>query len=112
MQPLYTMKPGFKHLVSKLDPKYIPPSRKYFAMQEIPRLYTEVKDNIVKPSIIEAKYFAATSDLWTSCTNHPYFSYIIHFIDKEFALKSFCLNTVPFFKTTLTRTLQRVSRII
>ena len=47
---------------------------------------------------MEDKYFAATSDLWTSCTNHLYLSYTVHFIDKEFALKSFCLDTVPLFE--------------
>ena len=35
MQPLYTVeKYGFKHLVSKLDPKYTLPSRKYFAVRK------------------------------------------------------------------------------
>ena len=35
MQTLYTVeKPGFKHLVSKLDPKYTLPSGKYFAVRK------------------------------------------------------------------------------
>ena len=44
MQPLNIVeKPGFTYLVSKLDPKYELPSRKYFTSQEIPRLYSEVR---------------------------------------------------------------------
>ena len=75
-QSLYTVeKPGFKHSVSKVDPKYSLPSGKYFTKQEIPRLYAEIRDGIVKPTISEVKYFAATSDVWTSCANHPYLSY-------------------------------------
>ena len=48
MQPLYTVeKAGFKHLVSKLNPKYSLPSRRYFTETELPWLYSETKDTIV-----------------------------------------------------------------
>ena len=98
MQSLYTVeKPGFRHLIQMLDPKYTLPSRKYFAKQEIPRLYLEVMQ-MVKAKLGAAKYFAATSDLWTSCSNHPYLSYTAHFIDSNWQLQSFCLNTVPLFE--------------
>lgn len=98
MQSLYTVeKSGFKHLIHKLDPKYSLPSRKYFTKQEIPRLYAEVMER-VKAKMGEAKYFSATTDLWTSCTNHPYLSYTIHFIDNSWQLQSFCLDTIPLFQ--------------
>ena len=45
-----------------------------------------------------AKYFAATTDLWTSCSSHPYLSYTVHFIDDDWQLQSFCLDTVPLFE--------------
>ena len=99
MHPLCTVeRPGFQHLVSKLDPRYVLPSRKYFTQQEIPRLYCEVRDNVVLKKLKEAKYFAATTDLWTSCANHPYLSYTIHFITNNWSLQSFCLDTVPLFE--------------
>ena len=98
MQSLYTVeKPGFRHLIHTLDPKYNLPSRKYFTKQEIPRLYTEIKE-MVKSKVNGAKYFAATTDLWTSCNNHPYLSFTVHFIDDDWMLQSFCLDTVPLFE--------------
>ena len=89
--------PGFRHLIHTLDPKYNLLSRKYFTKQEIPRLYTEIKE-MVKSKMNGAKYFAATTDLWTSCNNHPYLSFTVHFIDDDWLLQSFCLDTVPLFE--------------
>ncbi len=40
-------KPGFKHLVSKLNPKYEIPTRKHFSEIEIPALYSLVRANTV-----------------------------------------------------------------
>lgn len=89
MQPLYMVeKPGFRHLVSTLDLKYNLPSWKYFTKKEIPRLYSQVRDEVVMPKLREMKYFAATSDLWTSSAKHPYLSYTIHFIDDAWSLQS------------------------
>ena len=50
------------------------------------------------PKLRETKYFAATSDLWTSSAKHPYLSYTIHFIDYAWSLQSFLLDTVPLFE--------------
>ena len=86
MQSLYTVeKPGFRHLIHTLDPKYNLPSRKYFTKQEIPRMYSEIKE-VVQGKMSGAKYFAATTDLWTSCSSHPYLSYTVHFIDNDWQL--------------------------
>ena len=63
-------KPGFRHLVAKLDPKYNLPSRKYFSKQEIPSLFAQVRTDIMK-KVSEANYYAATTDLWTSSCNQP-----------------------------------------
>ena len=75
MQPLYTVEiPGFKRLVSKLDPKCALPSRNYISETEIPGLYNQVRDNAVKPQLREAVHFSSTTNLWTSYGNHPYLS--------------------------------------
>jgi len=67
MQPVYTVeKSGFKLLVSKLNPRYNLPSRKHFTEVEIPKLYVEVRDTVVKPKLAEVEFFSATTDLWTS----------------------------------------------
>lgn len=98
MQPFYSVeKPGFRNLVSKLDPRYVLPSRKCFSETEIPCLYNETRDGVVKPALQKAKYFSATTDLWTSAATHPYLSLTAHFIDSEWMLRTFCLDTVPLF---------------
>lgn len=92
--PISTMeKPGFKHMVSKLNPHYQLPSRRHFSDFEIPRLYSHVKDNIIASSLKDATFFAATTDFLTSGTCHPYLTVTVHFIDLEWDLKSFSLDT-------------------
>ena len=112
MQPYQVVeKPGFKKMISKLDPKYQLPTRKYFSHNEIPRMYNEVVER-VKEDISYIKYFAATTDLWTSIANHPYLSCTIHYINEMWELKSYCLDTVPLFAdhtgTNLSEALQEV----
>jgi len=110
MQPLYAVeRSGFKRLVTKLDLKYALPSRNYFSETEIPRLYNEIRDNLVRLQLKEAKYFSSTTDLWTSCANQPYLSLTVHFIDKEWILWSYCFDTIPLFED---HTGQNISEVI
>ena len=60
-------------------------------------MYSEVKDDLFV-KLKDAEFFAATTDLWTSGANHPYLSYTIHFITRDWSLESFCLDTVPLFE--------------
>ena len=53
---------------------------------------------MVMPKLREIEYFSATTDLWTSQANDPYLSYTIHFVNKEWNLVTFCLETVPLFE--------------
>ena len=62
--PLSTVeKPGFRHMVLKLNPHYQLPSRKHFSDQEIPQLYAHVRDSVVAPVLREAECFSVTTDL-------------------------------------------------
>ena len=48
MQPYSIVEnPGFRALVSKLNPRYKLPSQKYFTQHKIPSLYTSVKESTV-----------------------------------------------------------------
>jgi len=49
----------------------------------------------VKLDLQYAQHFAATTDLWTSAANCPYLSLTVHFIDKNWEIKLYCLDTVP-----------------
>ena len=95
--PLYTVeKPGFKHVVSKLDPRYELPSRKFFSSREILALYLDVRSSVMA-KLRQVRYYAITTDLWTSSACEPYITLTIHYIDSEWCLKSNCLDTVALF---------------
>jgi len=60
-------------------------------------MHNKTKDTVISPKLQELKYFSATTDFWTSQANHPYLSYTVHFVDKKWELKSYCLETVSLF---------------
>ena len=97
MQPYHTVeRQGFKSMVSKLNPKYNLPSCKHFCEKEIPSLYTSVKSDI-SSELEMMTFYSATTDLWTCRATRPYLSYTIHFMNENWELQSFCLETVPLF---------------
>ena len=50
------------------------------------------------PKLSEAKHFAVTSDFWTSITHVPFMSFTVHFIDEDWILRSYCLDTIPSYE--------------
>ena len=93
-QPLSTVdRPGFKYMVTKLNPRYQLPSRKHFSNTEIPQLCHHVKEYVVLPKLREAEYYAETTDMWTSAAREPYMSFTVHLIDRDWNLQSFCLDS-------------------
>ena len=91
-------RPGFKHMLLKLNPRYQVPARRHFTDYEIPQLYSHVKDNIVAKSLKEVTFFAATTDLWSSDSCHPYLTLTVHFVSSNWDLKSFCLDTAALYE--------------
>ena len=85
-------------MISKLNPRYQLPSRRYFVEHEIPQLYSEIKEKTVVPKLLEAKHFAVTTNFWTSITRVPFMSFTVHFIDNDWILRSYCLDTVPSYE--------------
>ena len=81
-------KPGFRKMLSTFDQQYVPPSRKYFSKTAVLRLYSAKRETVE----IEIE-FSSTSDLWSSETLHSYISYTIHYINKEWEMKSICFQT-------------------
>ncbi|XP_044130059.1 E3 SUMO-protein ligase ZBED1-like [Bufo gargarizans] len=96
MVPFLTVeKSGFQNMIKTLDPCYEVPSRKYFSQTEVPKLYDKVREQ-VKNELRSIKYYATTTDLWSSRTMEPYISLTIHFINEEGKLCSRCLQTSYF----------------
>ena len=92
MIPINTVeKPGFRSMV---DPRYEIPSRKYYSKTTLPSLYAETRERVTK-ELQEAEYYSVTTNLW-SCTGklEPYLAVTMHYINKEWELKSYCLNTL------------------
>lgn len=96
MMPLSTVEQdGFRKLVKVLDSRYELPGRKYFSKTALPQLYEECREKL-ENNLRNVKYFATTSDLWSSRTSEPYMSLTIHYIDEEWCLQSRCLQTAYF----------------
>ena len=94
MLPIYSVeKPGFRDMLKKFDPQYEVPSRKYFSETAIPKLYNDERERVVK-ELESVKYYAATTDMWSSDTGAPFLSYTVHFIDEDWHLKSRCLQAL------------------
>ena len=86
---------GFNAMIKAIDPRYEVPSRKYFTETEMPKLYAELREKVEK-EMCDLKYFATTTDLWSSRTMEPYLSLTIHYITDDWNLGSRCLQTSYF----------------
>ena len=57
-----------------------------------PSLYAETRKRVTK-ELQEAEYYSVTTDLWSSTGKlEPYLAVTVHYINKEWELKSYCLN--------------------
>ncbi|KAL0170634.1 hypothetical protein M9458_035230, partial [Cirrhinus mrigala] len=96
MMPLSTVEQdGFRKLVKVLDSRYELPGRKYFSKTALPQLYEECRGKL-ENNLRNVRYFATTTDLWSSRTSEPYLSLTIHYIDEDWGLQSRCLQTAYF----------------
>lgn len=94
MRPTYSVElPGFRRMVSKLNPRYCLPGRNYFSRTGIPSLYNEVREEVEREIEREAVVnFSGTTDLWTSGSSDPYITFTMHYIDTTWQLRSYCLG--------------------
>lgn len=83
---------GFKKLLNVLEPRYDIPSRQYFSSHIIPRQYEKAKEELSKQLV--GKTPAFTADSWTSCATESYTTYTAHFLDDQWILRSYVLDTV------------------
>jgi len=94
MLPIHTVdSQHFRKMLMIFDPKYTLPGRNYFGETAIPALYNEVR-NRVSNDVLSAKYFSATTDLWSSIGMVPYLSFTVHYIDENWTLQSRNLQTL------------------
>ncbi|RXN32801.1 zinc finger BED domain-containing 1-like protein [Labeo rohita] len=96
MMPAHIVsKDGFRRLIQTLDKRYQLPSRTHFTRFAIPEMYEKCKAG-VEHELKQVKYFATTTDMWSSRTMEPYMSLTVHYVNDNFKMKSRCLQTAFF----------------
>ena len=79
-------------MMQKFDSRYEIPDQSYFSRTAVPELYAATKEKVAK-EVSAVKFFASTTDLWSSIDLKPYISFTLQFIDDDFKLRSRCLCT-------------------
>ena len=93
LQPLTVVEsPGFRQLVSTLDPRAPIPSRNYLRDNTMIEYYQETKSQ-VQELLGKVERHAITTDLWTSGANEDYLTITAHMISTNFDILSFVLQT-------------------
>uniref|UniRef100_A0A3Q2CX90 BED-type domain-containing protein n=1 Tax=Cyprinodon variegatus TaxID=28743 RepID=A0A3Q2CX90_CYPVA len=85
-------KEGFRYLLDTLEPRYSIPSRQHFSESLIPKLYAKVRDRVIQ-ELQEAQRVAVTCDGWTSCTTESFITVTCHFINHEWEMQNYVLQT-------------------
>ena len=83
---------GFRAFVRELDPRYTLPSRRSLMRTTLPELFQNAQAS-VKLSLEEADDITLTTDIWTSRASEAYMSLTCHFIDKNWQIRSYILDT-------------------
>lgn len=101
LQPLsFVEDEGFRALMSKLEPRYVIPSRSVFRNKLIPDLYDDVlllvKQTVKEHLLSKGGAISITTDAWTARTASSYITYTMHLITSEFEMQSFNLGTFHF----------------
>lgn len=83
---------GFCFLMNNLEPRFDIPSRKYFAEKMIPALYDQTRAK-VESALESAERVGLTCDGWTSRATESYITVTVHFINEDWEIKSYVLQT-------------------
>ena len=96
--------PSFIKLVNLLEPGYQMPSRPYISETVIPKLYQEVKQDVLD-SVMKAESVALTTDGWTSRATESYLTTTAHFISSDWTLHEKVLETIKFIQVQISERL-------
>ncbi|CAI5682133.1 unnamed protein product [Oreochromis niloticus] len=83
---------GFSYMIKTLEPRYVIPSRRFFADTAVPNLYIDVKRK-VEESLSTAERVALTCDAWTSRAVDSYVTITAHYLTADWRLLSYVLQT-------------------
>ena len=96
LRPIRTVEcEGFHNLMNYLEPGYVIPSRKQFAADIIFK-HTKCQEVLKEHLKNKAKFITLTTDIWTSIATESYITATAHYIDDNWELQAFVLETMPF----------------
>lgn len=87
---------GFKEFVNLLNPSYKIPNRHAISKTIIPAAYEKCFNDVKEIISSDLEMACMTTDCWTSRNTESYIAITIHFIDKNFVLKSILLSCYSF----------------
>ena len=93
IRPIATVeREGFKDMIKLLEPGYEVPCRKYFTQL----LHTKYESGVTSLRKVIKDEIEAMGNIWTSLTNESYISVTVHYINKEWEMASYILDTATF----------------
>ena len=96
MHPFQTVnEPGFRQLLQSLEPRYEPPDRKTLTNNYMRKMYERERESVLD-KICCIEDYSFTTDFWTSCQNRSYVTVTVHYIDSDYILQSYLLETKEF----------------
>ena len=83
--------PSFENILKVAEPRYVVPSRGT-VVNRLKQRYESMTRQLVL-TILTVQFCAITHDAWTSLATQSFCAITIHFITKDWQLKSLCLET-------------------
>ena len=84
---------GFQSMLKVFEPRYTLPDQTTFSRHYLPYLYQKQKALVFEQMASGLKYFALTTNCWTSRAQHSFMSLTVHYISAEWNLQSHMLGT-------------------
>ena len=86
-------RPGFKHLLHVLEPRYQIPAKSSFSRERVAKLYDAARSNAMHELKNSMDFYAATTDMWSSHGMTPYIGFTLRWINDQWVLQNRCLGT-------------------
>lgn len=90
---------AFRTLMSKVQPRANVKSATTFTRSKLPRLHASMRQDLEKvlaDDLSDCPGVGFSTDLWTSRAGDPFLSLTIHYLSKEWNLKRYTLECMPF----------------
>ena len=75
-------------MLKVFKPRYVVPDQITFSRHYLPSLYHKQKAIVIEKTASGLKYFAITTDCWTSRAQHSFMSLTVHYISAKWNLQS------------------------